>query len=643
MEALIVSQIIRFSFLEIINQDFSFEVYRKAKDGEVKPYDVHSYRLPVTNRNIDIYDDYLVAFSPKEDFNTFICRPEYNHDLTKKWLMYLLIEKTKSVFNENNYSIGNHFIPNVSFVMKTYVEGNQLITVEPYYLKISNSFGFLLEFRFKANKGYEKSQKEKIYSLSITSSGEKNRNFYADKLSFIKVFIEKYTTRIFPLINQSECIDVQKQLKEIRYEVLSEKKYLFKDGEHKIQFQGLKDLSPLKTIPKKPIFIFIFEKSKVNIARELVKALRGEAYTTFSGMKKMFNVDFPNESIISIQTDNFSTDALTYIEKKLDEVIKQYSGYSIVGIFAGIAKDFDSGKSYSPYYSIKNMFLKRGLAVQAVTVEQAIKKDGFKWSISGIGLQLFVKLGGIPWKVKPQNEDCVIFGIASAHLKDEDQKIKKYFAYSVCFDSSGIYKQLDILSRSESEKTYIENLSEQIKKQFESKLNDKVHKCVIHIPFKLNKNEIKCIKESIKSIKLKHQNIEFVFIKINTDNRFFGYSEVNSKIPIAGSYIKLAEKEFLVWFEGLQQGHETVVTAQNISNPVHIQFMDANGLNEEEVKSYLQDVINLSGANWRGFNAKHTPVSIYYPELIAKFIAKFEQYGLEMDLGIDAIDKAWFL
>jgi hypothetical protein len=71
--------------------------------------------------------------------------------------------------------------------------------------------------------------------------------------------------------------------------------------------------------------------------------------------------------------------------------------------------------------------------------------------------------------------------------------------------------------------------------------------------------------------------------------------------------------------------------------------LDCPELTDEEVKAYLQDIINLSGANWRGFNAKHEPVTTLYPELIAKFAGKFDQYGLDMVIGDTAMDKVWFI
>lgn len=557
--------------------------------------------------------------------------------------MSMLINKVAESFMPKEYILGKHFIPNISFVLSSQKEGLRLIQIEPYYLESNRSFGFIIDYKFKPNKGYEKTRAEKLLSLSITPDGSKNKNYYSDKLKVVSNFIETTIPSVFPIFVGGLLIDVKRDLTSLKTKMLKEKTYIFRDGESSVQFQGIRDYKPLSTFSGKPIFLFIFEKSKVNTARELVKALRGELYSTFSGMQKMFGVEFSNDNILSIQVNSFSKGNLSIIESKLNEIVNENPSSKIVGIFVGIARDFDEGKDYSPYYTLKNVFLKRGLALQAVTIEQALKRDGFKWSISGIALQLFVKLGGQPWKVKPQNEDCIIFGISCAHIKDENQKIKKYFAYSLCFDSSGIYKKLDILGQADDQTTYIDQLTFQIKKNLQDQLTEDIRKCAIHIPFKIKKREIKCIKDCINEIKKTRHDIEFVFIKINVENKFFGYSNFNSRIPLAGSYIELGQRQFLIWFEGLQQGNTHVVSAQNISNPVYIEFIDCPNLSDDQIKSYLQDIINLSGANWRGFNAKHEPVTTLYPELIAKFAGKFEQYGFELAIGESALDKAWFI
>lgn len=634
---------IKFSYIELTNSNFEFTIYRKPYDRNIILENEYRYTLPLSDRQLDIKDDYAVSFIAQEDSSEFLCSSSFNIHLTKKWLMSMLINKVTESFKPKDYILGKHLIPNISFILSSQKEGMRLIQIEPYYLEVNNSFGYILDYKFKPSKGYEKTREEKLLSLSIAPDGSKNKNFYSDKLKIVGNFIETIVPSIFPLNIGGLSIDVKKELTSLETKLLNEKTYIFYDGEGSVQFQGIRDYKPLSTVSGNPIFIFIFEKSKVNTARELVKALRGELYSTFTGMQKMFGVEFTNNNILSIQVDGFSKRDLSTIDTKISEIVSENSSSPIVGIFVGIARDFDEGKDYSPYYTLKNIFLKKGLALQAITIEQALKRDGFKWSISGIALQLFVKLGGQPWKVKPQNEDCIIFGISCAHIKDENQKIKKYFAYSLCFDSSGIYKKLDILGQADDETTYIEQLTFQIKKNLQDKLTENIRKCAIHIPFKIKKKEIKCIKDSVNEIKKTHEDIEIAFIKINIQNKFFGYSNYNSRIPLAGSYIELGQRQFLIWFEGLQQGNTHVVSAQNISNPVYIEFIDCPNLSEDQIKSYLQDIINLSGANWRGFNAKHEPVTTLYPELIAKFAGKFEQYGLELSIGESALDKVWFI
>lgn len=632
---------IMLNYVQLINSNFSFNIYRRSYDISLKDKGYYKCKLPTIDRKD--CDEYAVVFDEQADCTSFLCSSYDNINLTKKWLMNELIKKLKCECTDTEYFIGTHLIPNISFVISKHKAGKCLIKLEPYYLEYNNSFGFIIDYKFQPNKGFEKSREEKILSLSIDQYGNKNKNFYADKYKYISSFIKGIMTNIFPIVLEGISIDITKALSEITPFILNEKKYIFQKGEHNVQFQGIKELKPFASISKEPLFIFVFEKNKINTSRQLVKALRGELYSTFSGMEKMFGVKFANENIKSIIVDDFSKMSLNIIETELNEIIKQNPDKQMVGIFAGITKDFDAGNDYSPYYLIKSFFLKKGLAVQAVTIEQAKKRDGFKWSISGIGLQLFVKLGGQPWKVKPCNNDCIIFGISSAHIKDNDGNITKYFAYSLCFDSSGIYKRLNILGESNSRDTYIEQLSKQIKLHLNNEMTTNLKKCVIHIPFKMNKYEIKCIKDSIYSVKQDHEQIEFVFIKINVINRFFGYSHYNSCIPLAGTCISLGKKEFLVWFEGIQQGKTQVIASQNITNPVHIQFMDSGNLNDDDIKSYLQDIVNLSGANWRGFNAKHEPVTTLYPELIAKFAGKFVQYGICLDIGDTAMDKVWFI
>jgi len=55
----------------------------------------------------------------------------------------------------------------------------------------------------------------------------------------------------------------------------------------------------------------------------------------------------------------------------------------------------------------------------------------------------------------------------------------------------------------------------------------------------------------------------------------------------------------------------------------------------------LQEILNLSGANFRGFNAKSLPVSVFYPKLISDFNKHFSDLDLEQIITDN--NKPWFL
>lgn len=75
---------------------------------------------------------------------------------------------------------------------------------------------------------------------------------------------------------------------------------------------------------------------------------------------------------------------------------------------------------------------------------------------------------------------------------------------------------------------------------------------------------------------------------------------------------------------------------------MHIQFLNTNNQKNFDEQAFLQDILNLSGANWRGFNAKSIPISIYYSQIIARYTEAFENIDGYKE-GSISNDKPWFL
>jgi len=109
-------------------------------------------------------------------------------------------------------------------------------------------------------------------------------------------------------------------------------------------------------------------------------------------------------------------------------------------------------------------------------------------------------------------------------------------------------------------------------------------------------------------------------------------------IPSESSYIQLNENEFLVWTEGLNYHNPRPL--KRYGNPLYIQFFYSNQQNYAK-ELLLQDILNLSGANYRGFNAKALPVSLYYPKLISNFYKHFKEINLDQ-ISVKT-DKLWFI
>lgn len=116
---------------------------------------------------------------------------------------------------------------------------------------------------------------------------------------------------------------------------------------------------------------------------------------------------------------------------------------------------------------------------------------------------------------------------------------------------------------------------------------------------------------------------------------------VNSLVPYEATKVRLGPQEYLVWFEGIYPDKPTVTKA--FPGPTHLQFLRVNDERPEpaEERELLQDLVNLSGANWRGFNAKSSPVSVFYCHLVADLVHNFHERGLPMPAVQDI--QPWFL
>ncbi len=297
------------------------------------------------------------------------------------------------------------------------------------------------------------------------------------------------------------------------------------------------------------------------------------------------------------------------------------------------------------YLDHKAAFAHEGIATQVCTLPLIRDSNALNWAIANIALQIFCKAGGLPWKVRPTQERTLIVGISQSHKireVEDGRKIERYFAFSVMTDNSGIFQQLRVLGDSADQPQYLQQLQVNLS-QILSDGSQEFSRVVVHTSFKLKRKEMDVIQNTVRAASgdVSSDACRFAVVKVNHHNRFFGTNtSVNSLVPYEGTTVRLGGGEHLVWFEGIFPDKPTVTKA--FPGPTHIHFLrmsDPSATVNEE--SLLQDLLNLSGANWRGFNAKSAPVSVFYCHLVADMVHDFHREGLPLPQVQDL--RPWFL
>ena len=638
---------IHLNFLPVEVSGAHFVIYRRKRSSPQEPRpcpQASAHKLPAVSADEKDWQSYWVFPEAAEGLEAFGFQPEWNADITRRIIFGCLRRSVESRLKASEYRFPeNNFIEEVSLVMQTYPEGEDELVVQPYSLKATHQTGFLVDFHFRLAKNIPFSRKIQQLSLSLDKNFRRNVDYYVDRSSKIRRFLEKRWS-VFEgmmLPGSSTPLRTSKEFVTLSAERLRPKIYVFAgDKESKSQFTGLRDFGPLQPLDKAPRLLFVFREQDRLAARRLALSLKGlkqRGQFNFPGFKDLFKapLDIDGDPVILPDLSDKSMEAAL----KRAEAVRAHSPQVLPVIV--LPNDEDNG-----YLAQKAHFSHAGMPTQVCTLRILEDEESLKWAIGNLALQIFCKAGGKPWKVRPTAEHSLIIGISQSHkcrMVDKQLHIDKYFAFSVLTDSSGLFQQIQVLGDSQDHATYISALRANLKKVLEENAGV-FNRVVIHTSFKLKHEEIRAIQQTTHDVAVATDRAKcrFSVIKVNHKSRFFGINRsVNSLVPFEATKVRLSSTEHLVWFEGIYPDKPNVTKA--FPGPTHLQFLRVNDEPAEpaEQRELLQDLVNLSGANWRGFNAKSAPVSVFYCHLVAELVHDFHERGLPMPSVQDI--RPWFL
>jgi hypothetical protein len=471
---------IALSFLAVTPQDFEYPVYRREllASEQSTPNTYLMPRNPGAPRDSAVKPvRYEVSFEPSIGFEQTRVGAWTNSGLTLNVLHRALeCRANQDDLRPSTETEADAFTREVAFILRRHGDAREVMWLRAYGLKVVGRFGFLCNFALRVPKESLLPPKRRL-ELSLThKAGRLNTDYYLDRYGKLESFLSLYYQRIKDLcLHDGSSVRIERKLSSVPAFRLGGRKYVFACGrEHSNQFFGLRDASPLQPANPTTRIVFLFQPADRSKSQELFRALRGDTYSTFPGMSSMFGVHWSRDNVSGIEVPSFKPNDLEAACKYLISESDQH----VVPVAVVPMSKHSSDEESRAYFAAKHTFLRYRLCSQFVDRKRLEDRNALKWSISNIGLALFAKMGGTPWRVRASTEGCLIVGVGQAH-RISNGKVLKYLAYSVLTDSSGAYEAIKVLGQSCDRDEYLRDLRENLKQVLLSH-KDRYRSFVLH-------------------------------------------------------------------------------------------------------------------------------------------------------------------
>ncbi len=294
----------------------------------------------------------------------------------------------------------------------------------------------------------------------------------------------------------------------------------------------------------------------------------------------------------------------------------------------------------TPYYVAKEFFANRGTPSQMVTQELLHNTGRLGWSMANIALAAFAKLGGVPWVVDARGQDSdLVVGVGRADINDGDGGRRRTFGYAVAFVSNGSYLATHSRPPATDDADYEQRLTEAVKEALEEGRNAdlETERVVIHLAHRTGEREIRAAQGALAAAQMEHLPVAFLRVD---DTSLFEFLDGTDKryAPPKGLTLRLGERRALLQVESL-------TAFGPARRPLLIELDERSSVSPNDFGGLVLQIFRLGHANWRGFNARSKPVTLFYGERLAELVGYMNQRGAwdpaTMDAGLRR--RPWFL
>lgn len=298
------------------------------------------------------------------------------------------------------------------------------------------------------------------------------------------------------------------------------------------------------------------------------------------------------------------------------------------------------GRPSIAYQRIKTKLLKRGLPSQFLnSIRLYARPDQLQWILSNISLSTYAKIGGTPWVIEASEKPEIIIGVSRV----VDPKSKVIVGFAIVFKQNGDF----VLSYSKSPVTtweeYEESVEDLVYETIDKyrRIERDLKQIVFHFSKRPGRREVESISAAIERLGLE---VKYALVHLNSYSGFRLFDTSHpSYVPFAGLKVRLSSHEALLLLDGRDpRGLRPFIGTPRV---LDVTIDKRSTVDYTDYQRLIDQVFALAFVNWRGFNARTTPVTTNYAYLIAKAISGLEsiEEWNEIVTKEGLVDKAWFL
>lgn len=405
--------------------------------------------------------------------------------------------------------------------------------------------------------------------------------------------------------------------------------FAFRDDQSRPdKLRGLVDFGPYRDLKAAPTFGFVFPVEYRDFANSLYLALKNGT-GSFKGVESTFRFALSKDQVFQVSGFSIRNRDHHSAARLYEDAILNWRGSattSVPDMFFVLHPQTPASVMDTPYYACKARLLTEGILSQNVTSDLIADEAKFRWSAANIALGAFVKLGGTPWIVYGRElEQELIIGVGRSYLFDQQSReTTGYVGFTACFSARGQFQFLALADVTDKKKEYLRLLEKIVSSSLSraESMGRTISTLTIHVPKQMSREEMDAIWRAVKG-HVKQNILQLVIVKVSEEEVFFAVdNQFKDGVPRRGTVIQVTDRDFLLYTEGREEKESWA----NFRLPVALRVTPQGmGRHNGALRTFLRQVNDLSQVNWRGFNARSKPISIYYGSLIAQLLSHVPQ------------------